>query len=60
MEEIRAGDRIILTDEDNKEWKGVIVNVSDYRSPEEKYCLDLDLYKDDFVFVDESYIRLEQ
>lgn len=46
---------VIVVDNFGNEYKGVIVNVSDYREPSMKYAVDIGL--DDFVFVGESSIR---
>lgn len=56
---IEVNDRVIVTDESGKEWFGTVVNISEYRPPEMKYAVDLDEYKDDFVFVGEEKIKPE-
>lgn len=46
---------VIVVDNFGNEYKGVVVNVSDYREPSMKYAVDIGW--DDFVFVGESSIR---
>ena len=48
--EFKVGDRIIIHLESG-DYKGTVHNVSNYRPPEEMYAIDLDDYKDDYVFV---------
>ena len=48
--EFKVGDRVVVRLESG-DYKGTVHNVSDYRPPEEKYAVDLDEYKEDYVFV---------
>ena len=52
---ISKGMNVIVVDNFGNEYKGVVVNVSDYREPSMKYAVDIGW--DDFVFVGESSIR---
>ena len=52
----KVGDRVIVL----AKFHGSIVNISDYREPSMKYCIDLDEYKDDYVFVGEKELTAEE
>ena len=42
----------------NNTWhKGTLININEYREPEMRYCVLLDDYQEDFVFVPEDKIR---
>lgn len=51
-------DRVIVHTE-AADYHGKVVNVSEYRPPKEKYAIDLDVYKDDYVFVGEDMLEYE-
>lgn len=57
---IAVRDRVIITDDSENEHTGTVVNISDYREPSMRYAVDLDDYKDDFVFVSDERIRKER
>ena len=52
---MKVGDRVIL---DGK-YHGRIVNISLYRPPEEAYAIDLDEYKDDYIFCSAKRLKKE-
>ena len=52
----KVGDRVIVLGK----FHGRIVNINDYREPSMKYCIDLDEYKDDYVFVGEKELTVEE
>ena len=57
--ELNEGTKVFVRDDFGKEWKGTIVNESNYREPSMKYAVDLDdFYLDDYVFVGEERIRV--
>lgn len=50
------GDRVIVFGK----YHGEIINISLYRPSNEKYAIDLDEYKDDFIFAGDLDIREEE
>ena len=53
-----VGDRVVVHTKAT-DYHGKVVNVSEYRPPEEKYAIDLDIYKDDYIFVGEDVLEYE-
>ena len=59
--ELTEGTKVFVRDDFGKEYKGEIVNVSNYRETSMKYAVDLDdLDLDDYVFVGEEQIRISE
>ena len=51
-------DRVLVKDKQGNKWIGTIININDFREPHMKYCIDLDEYEIDYVFVGENDIEL--
>lgn len=56
----KVRDRVVVIDGGGREFHGEIANISEYREPNLRYAIDLDDYKDDYVFVPECQLREEQ
>ena len=54
---LKVGDRVVVTDSLCHEFEGEIVNISDYRPPNQRYAVDIGEYADDYVFVGDGQIR---
>lgn len=52
-------DRVVVKDSLGNEHHGSIINISNYREPCMKFAIDLDDYKDDYMFVGEQQMRKE-
>lgn len=52
---LTKGMRVIAINDVGAEFTGYLVNINDYRPPEMKYCVDLDI--GELVFVGENSIR---
>lgn len=50
-ENFKVNDRVYLIDNKGNKWIGTIININEYREPSKKYCIDLDDYKKDYLFV---------
>ena len=55
---LKVRDRVLVKDRQGNKWLGTIININDYREPSMKYCVDLDEYDEDYVFVGEKDIEL--
>lgn len=51
----KVKDKVIVKDYKGNEYKGEIVNISDYREPSMKYAIYIDGF-DDYVFVGDNLI----
>lgn len=58
MSEIKVGDRVIITDLKGNKYRGVLVNINDFRDPCMKYAIDIKGFGD-VVFVGEEQIDKE-
>lgn len=58
MSEIKAGDRVIITDLKGNKHNGIVANINDFREPCMKYAVDVKGF-DDVVFVGEEQIEKE-
>lgn len=47
----KVGQRVIVTTINGRKLPGKIINVNNFREPGTEFAVDLDEYKDDFVFV---------
>ena len=54
---MKVGDRVLVKDNQGNKWLGTIININDFREPSMKYCVDLDSYNKDYVFVGEDDIE---
>lgn len=55
---MKVKDRVLVKDKQGNKWLGTIININDYREPSMRYCVDLDKYDKDYVFVGEDDIEL--
>ena len=55
---LKVRDIVLVKDRQGNKWLGTIININDYREPSMKYCVDLDEYDEEYVFVGEKDIEL--
>lgn len=55
---MKVRDRVLVKDKQGNKWLGTIININYYREPSMRYCVDLDKYDKDYVFVGEDDIEL--
>ena len=54
---LKVRDRVLVKDRQGNKWLGTIININDYREPSMKYCVDLDEYDKDYVFVGKKILN---
>lgn len=57
---MKVNDRVLVKDNKGTKWLGTIININNYREPSMQYCVDLDDYAEDYVFVGEDDIELAE
>ena len=60
MTEYKIGDKLILHSMDGKDYEIEIVNINEYRPPEQKYGVDMycnGVYYGDIYFCDEEFLN---
>ena len=55
---MKVKDRVYVKDQKGKKWIGTIININPFREPSMRYCIDLDDYDKDFVFVGKERLEL--
>lgn len=55
---MKVKDRVLVKDKQGKKWLGTIININPFREPSMRYCVDLDDYDEDVVFVGEKDLEL--
>lgn len=55
---MKVGDRVLVKDNKDNKWIGTIININPFREPSQMYCVDLDSYSKDYVFVSEKELEL--
>ena len=58
--EMKVNDRVLVKDNQGTKWLETIININDYREPSMRYCVDLDDYAEEYIFVGDDNIELAE